>query len=111
MISIFEVFAQNRNETDFIENLELYGTIAMEQQEDDLGGDEEEEEEEDLSDPNVKTLHEFKEQMGSEEYSWGKEQIGLQNKKLLMILNVYNQMKDANDFLHSFKRLYNMAKK
>mmetsp|Transcript_38716 Transcript_38716/g.37058 ORF Transcript_38716/g.37058 Transcript_38716/m.37058 type:complete len:110 (+) Transcript_38716:1578-1907(+) len=109
MISVFEVFALNRNETDFIENLELYGSIIMEQQEDnDMDNLEEDE---DLSDPNVAALAEFREQITEEEYEWGKGQIKENNKKLLIIIDVYNKMKDGADFLHSFKRIFNMANK
>lgn len=110
MIAIFEVFALNRNEFDFIENLEMYGSIYMEQEEENKTG-QEVTEEEDLSDPKVKLLSEFKDQLTPEEYQWGKDQIAEGHKKVIMILNLYEQMKDGNDFLHSFKRIKNMANK
>jgi hypothetical protein len=110
MISVFEVFALNRNEQDFIENLELYGTIIMEQQEE-KDRSESIEPEEDLSDPRVKTLFDFKGQITEEEYQWAKQQVAENNKKVIMVVEVYHKMKDGTDFVHSIKRIFNMSKK
>ena len=63
MISIFEVFAINRNEDDFLENLSLFAQLVMEQDDMTDGTKEDlqpEESEEDLSDPKVKILVDYK---------------------------------------------------
>lgn len=110
MISIFEVFALNRNEVDFIENLEIYGQMIMDQHE----GREDEEPtkpEEDLSDPKLKILFEVKDQLSEDEYDFAKMQLKENNKRIMMIFNVYENTKDLSDFLHSLKRIFKMNRK
>jgi hypothetical protein len=82
----------------------------MEQQEEKDRG-EQVEPEEDLSDPRVKTLFDFKGQISEEEYQWAKQQVSENNKKVIMVVDVFHKMKDGNDFVHSIKRFYNMSKK
>jgi hypothetical protein len=96
MISIFEVFAINRNEDDFLENLALFAQLVMAQDEEQE--DEEEEEDskedikepvEDLSDPRIKSLSEVKSQLTTEEYEYCKA-VALANGPLVnTTINVY----------------------
>lgn len=68
--------------------------------------------EEDLSDPIVKIFYDMREIIpDKEQYQWGMKEIREKNRKVLMILNVYNMLKDKTDFLHSFNKLYTLAKK
>ena len=53
MISIFEVFAINRNEDDFLENIQLFATIVQEEQA------KKQELEEEAGDPDLQTLNEL----------------------------------------------------
>lgn len=101
MISIFEVFAQNRSELDFIENLEVYGQIVTDK-----------EEEGDLSNPLMKPLYEVRDQLSLEEFEWAREKVKEGFKKLSMVIKVFELNHDKTDFIHSIKRLAkNMNKK
>lgn len=53
MISIFEVFAINRNEDDFLENIQLFATIVQEDQA------KKKEEEEEASNPDLVSLNDL----------------------------------------------------
>ena len=116
MISIFEVFAINRNEDDFLENLGLFAQLVMEQDEDNEDDEDEKEQEtkvpeEDLSDPKVKTLHTFKDQLTPEEYEYCKNALKESGKNIQMTIQVYDITKDKDDFVHSLKKIFKMGKK
>lgn len=114
MISIFEVFAINRNEEDFLENLGLFAQLVLEIQSN--GGAEGKEPPED-SNPNIVLLNEFRDRLSDEEYQWAKQAIveegknwRLQSmiiaKNVMTVINVYNIMKDRDDFIHSLKKAH-----
>lgn len=113
MISIFEVFAINRNEDDFLENLGLFAQLLMDSdEEEDTKEDEEPKEpEEDLSDPKMKTLFEFKSQLTPEEYEFCKAAIREGGRNISTTILVYESTKDSHDFLHSVKKLFKLGKK
>ena len=76
MISIFEVFAVNRNEEDFLENLFIFKELVNEENGQSLAGNSPPrnfEKEEEEKHPALKVLNQFKESMASEEYAWCKQ--------------------------------------
>ena len=122
MISIFEVFAMNRNEQDFLENLYLLKEVFNEEQEqqqeeeEDLLDMQDDEEEEDKIEmelekayPCLHELHQVREQLSFEEFQWLKQQVTLESpakKKVEGIVQVYRMLKDLSDFLHSLRSLF-----
>lgn len=65
MISIFEVFAINRNEEDFLENLGLFAQLVLEIQ---SNGHDDLKQRIEVENSNVVILNEFKEKLSDEEY-------------------------------------------
>jgi len=61
MISIFEVFAVNRNENDFLENMFIYKDLIFDSKNNNEEGDERAESEERISDDNTNLLRQEEE--------------------------------------------------
>jgi hypothetical protein len=81
MISIFEVFAVNRNEDDFLENLFIFKDVVNEEMQNNVQENEEtpspKKDDQELEEnfPLLKFLSPFKEQLSFEEYHWCKHLI------------------------------------
>ena len=111
MISIFEVFAINRNEEDFLENLGIFSDLALEPEGSVNSSISPDIEEEDLSDPRVKILADYKDQLTEEEYIWCKEAVKENGKNVNMLIEVFKATNDMNDFIHSLKKCFKVGKK
>jgi hypothetical protein len=125
MISIFEVFAVNRNEDDFLENLFIFKdvvneeTIAAQQAVEDVPSPKKEDQEKELEEsfPLLKFLSPFKDQLSFEEYHWCKHLILATNpddqailRKLTQIIECYKVMNDEQDYVHSIKQLFKKSR-
>ena len=110
MISVFEVFAINRNEDDFLENLDLFKQLVMEQ-EDPAANEEQKEAEEELKNPKLAVLYEFRESLTEEEFQWCRQEVKNTTKNIINIIECFLIMKDTNDLVHSLKQLYKRANK
>jgi len=105
IISIFEVFAINRNEDDFLENLNIIADIIQELEE------EKEKEEEENKDPNMKALNDLKkEHLVPFEVDRLKEMLKGGNRILLSAINAFKKIGDLNDFVHTLKLFLKNAK-
>ncbi|CDW71526.1 UNKNOWN [Stylonychia lemnae] len=120
MISIFEVFAINRNGEDFLENLGLFAQLVMEQEgvEDqnqliDQKADEVEEisqeDELDLTNPKIQVLNQVRGQLTEQEFKWVVQAVNDNLKNINTIIQVFTMMKDMNDLVHSIKKLYSKS--
>eukprot|EP00347_Sterkiella_histriomuscorum_P013336 403365107 len=128
MISIFEVFAINRDEDDFLENLGLLAQIFLEQdnehnttiseavntEQDTLEIQQQQLIEEfpsaiDLQDPRIAIVHSLKEKLTPEEHKWCIQAVkDATLKNLLVIIDVFKVTKDELDLIHSLKKIYKM---
>lgn len=120
MISIFEVFAVNRNEDDFLENLFIFKDVVNEEMMNgqipsvnDVQSPKREDQELEENFPMLKFFTPYKEQLSFEEYHWCKHLILATNpddeillKKLTQIIDCFKIMKDEQDYIHSIKQLF-----
>lgn len=114
MISIFEVFAVNRNEEDFLENLFIFKDLVNEEQaalaQQTVAQEESAKlqaaEEEQY--PNVKVLNQFREGIDEEVYQWCRESLKAQppQKHLTDAFNCWRAVKDDRDLVHSLKTIF-----
>ena len=115
MISVFEVFAINRNEDDFLENLDLFKQLVMEQQENGTeitGFEEQKEDEEEVKQwPKMQYLQQFRGELTEEEYQWCRKGVKDEMKNILNIIECWVILKDSNDLIHSLKQLYKRVNK
>ena len=109
MISIFEVFAINRDEDDFLENLGLF--CENQNEGSSMQSVNSPNDTEDLSDPNQKVLFDFKEKLTKEEYEWCIEAVREGGKNILSTIDVFVKLKDEDDFIHSLKRCFKLDRK
>ena len=114
MISIFEVFAVNRSEDDFLENLFIFKDLVNEEQalEDRMARDLEIIREEEEAFPHMKVLNQFRERLSPDEYAWSRAVLtkvvdsALPFKNLTQAITCWGLMKDDADLVHSVKRIF-----
>ena len=131
MICIFEVFAQNRNEDDFLENLGFYSNQRHNLE--DLNQNPEQQqassshldimfpevndspqsipEPEEPVDPNQALLVEHKEKFEAGEFDFFKEKVSSGDKRTIMMINCYRKNNDLDDMMNSMHRYYKKQKK
>lgn len=105
MISIFEVFAVNRNEEDFLENLFIFKELVNEDVEEKPNPEKEEEE----RIPALKPLNQYKDRLAPEELAWLKQVLIdelPQVKQVMQAIACLKATNDDNDFVHSLKQVY-----
>lgn len=128
MVCIFEVFAQNRNVDDFLENLGIYQQQrAPENQEEEQGMDpqvlsqeeqlpqlpdanENVEPPEEQEDPDLAILKQVRARLSDEVYAYHCQKLQEGERKTLMLLKCFKSTNDEDDFVHSMKRLFNKRK-
>ena len=108
MISIFEVFATNRNEDDFLENIALFATIVHQEKEEAKKLEEEaKKKEEEESDPNIVLIVKLLTDGLIEEAECDKikKEIKEKNRKVLSVIKFGQKSGDMKDMAHSIKTL------
>lgn len=145
MICIFEVFAQNRNEDDFLENLGFYSNqrhwlemneVSSPEQAQQANteniifqvapeGDQRQPNHQNKpvqdqphqlqpiaqpqappSDPNMRVLQEIQSKLQGEEFNFFKDKVNNKERKTLMIIKSYLNLKDQGDLVNSLHLLY-----
>lgn len=116
IISIFEVFAINRNEEDFLENLGLFTNMIAtqeDQEEDKEDGNSEDSEGLSLLEaefPLLKVVNQFKSQLTPEEYEWCVQAVKNNGKIIKSSIEAFTVTNDDKDLIHTMKKIYNMKK-
>ena len=100
MISIFEVFAINRNEDDFLENLGLYAQLILEH-------DEEHQEETPVprepENENITLLKDYQSEFSAEEFEKLKNHILEETKMIMTAIKIFKLNKDSKDMVHTMR--------
>ena len=119
IICILEVYSQNKNEDDFLENLGLLTQVIKEQNEleqqeaamysdFELGEVEQTEHEEVQQDSFSLTLEEATQKgfLSVEACNWSIDQKKAENRRVVLSYNAYKKFKDLQDFSHTLSRLF-----
>ena len=115
MISIFEVFAINRSEEDFLENLNIFKLFIDQDDQSPTDEDAEQETEAlvdpDLNNPNIQIVFQMKDRLGDDIYNWCKQAVKDNVKNVMSSINAWIALKDDADLVDSLKRVYRLNNK